>query len=105
MAEDSALNVNINHNLNRLRKTHDDCYYQLLKEKPRQVFGELYYSNLSEDLKRIKNSGFLNPKNLDKVLSYGEILSTRIISDYFSQRGILSETLNTTDVIITDNNF
>ena len=60
---------------------------------------------MSEDLKSIKNSGFLNPKNLDKVLSYGEILSTRIISDYFSQKGILSETLNTTDVILTDNNF
>ena len=104
LAEDSALNVDINHNLNRLKEIHDDCYYQLLKKKPKEVLVEIY-SNLSEDLKSIKNSGVLNSKYLDKVLSYGEILSTRVISDYFSQKGILSEILNTTDVILTDNNF
>ena len=104
LAEDSALNVDINHNLNRLKKTHNDCYYQLLNKKPKEQLDKLY-SNLSEDLKSIKNTRVLNLKNLDKILSYGEILSTRIISDYFSQKGILSETLNTTDVILTDNNF
>ena len=65
MAEDSALNVDINHNLNRLKKTHDDCYYQLLNKKPKEQLDELY-SNLSEDLKSIKNTGVLNLKNLDK---------------------------------------
>ncbi len=104
LAENSASNIDINHNLNRLKKTHDDCYYQLLKKKPNEVLVKLY-SNLSEDLKSIKSSGVLNPKDLDKVLSYGEILSTRIISDYFTQKGILSETLITTDVILTDNCF
>ena len=37
LAEDSALNVDINHNLNRLKKTHNDCYYQLLKKPKEQL--------------------------------------------------------------------
>ena len=53
LAQDSALNVDINHNLNWLKKTHDDCYYQLLRTKPKEVLSEIY-SNLSEDLKVLK---------------------------------------------------
>ena len=44
-------------------------------------------------------------KGLDKVLSFGEILSTLIIADYFNDSGTASEQLDARGVITTDNNF
>ena len=43
--------------------------------------------------------------SLDKVLSYGELLSTKILAEYLCQIGIPAEQLDARKVILTDNYF
>ena len=61
--------------------------------------------SLKIDLSTIFKKNHLSDKLTDKVLSYGEILSTTIIADYLNFQNIPSEQLITNNIIITDNNF
>jgi aspartokinase/homoserine dehydrogenase 1 len=47
----------------------------------------------------------LSPRTLDRILSLGELLSTRIVSAYFSASGIENVLKDTRDLILTDSNF
>ncbi len=47
----------------------------------------------------------LSPRTLDNVLSFGEILSAKIISEYLSFTGLQNKWLDGRDVIRTDSNF
>jgi aspartokinase/homoserine dehydrogenase 1 len=47
----------------------------------------------------------LSPRTLDRILSFGELLSTRIVSAYFSMSGIENVLKDTRDLILTDSNF
>jgi aspartokinase/homoserine dehydrogenase 1 len=47
----------------------------------------------------------LSPRTLDRILSFGELLSTRIVSAYFSASGIENVLKDTRDLILTDSNF
>ncbi len=49
--------------------------------------------------------GEVSNKSKDLILSYGERLSSKIISIYAQKSGLNSAFLNTSDVIITDDNF
>ncbi len=44
-------------------------------------------------------------KLLDKIVSFGEIMSSRIIAQYLCTQGILSKQVIASDVIVTDSNF
>jgi len=47
----------------------------------------------------------LSPRTLDRILSFGELLSTRIVSAYFSASGIENVLKDTRDLILTDSSF
>jgi aspartokinase/homoserine dehydrogenase 1 len=47
----------------------------------------------------------LSPRTLDRILSFGELLSTRLVSAYFSASGIENVLKDTRDLILTDSNF
>jgi aspartokinase/homoserine dehydrogenase 1 len=47
----------------------------------------------------------LSPSTIDKLLSYGELLSSHIITTAFVTRGVDAKWFNAQDVIKTDSNF
>ncbi|WP_190808367.1 bifunctional aspartate kinase/homoserine dehydrogenase I [Flagellimonas sp. S3867] len=49
--------------------------------------------------------GELTPKLSDKIVSYGELLSSFIISEYFKAEGLDAALKDSRELIITDNNF
>ena len=93
--------------LNDLIVTHRNCIDQLnlIDYNKIELSLNKIFNELGSDLKLIYSKNHLSSKDLDKILSYGEILSTLIISNYFSNSGIASEQLDTRDVIVTDNNY
>lgn len=53
----------------------------------------------------IDNSGDDYDRWYDRLVSYGEILSTRIVSAYFTERGIDHAWLDMRQLLVTDSNF
>ena len=49
--------------------------------------------------------GELTPKLSDKIVSYGELLSAYIISEFFKAEGLNAELKDSRELIITDDNF
>ncbi|MGW9685940.1 bifunctional aspartate kinase/homoserine dehydrogenase I [Flagellimonas sp. 2504JD1-5] len=49
--------------------------------------------------------GELTPKLSDKIVSYGELLSSFIISEFFKAEGLSTALKDSRELIITDNNF
>jgi aspartokinase/homoserine dehydrogenase 1 len=47
----------------------------------------------------------LSPRTLDRILSFGELLSTLIVSAYFSASGLENVLKDARDLILTDSNF
>ena len=47
----------------------------------------------------------LSPRTLDRILSFGELLSAHIVSTYFSASGIGNVPKDTRELILTDSNF
>lgn len=60
---------------------------------------------LRDDLHEIVKSKELSLGQLDKIMSYGERLSARILADALNDRGISCEYFSTTNMIVTDDNF
>ncbi len=90
--------------LEKLALIHRVCIKELSLKKSLKSITK-YFEGLASDLTDISNKNHLSSQALDKVLSYGEILSTTIITDLFNEQNIDSDQLITRDIIITDNNF
>ena len=93
--------------LNDLIVLHMDCVDQLsfIKNKKMEESLDRIFNDLKSKLSSIYSKNHLSSKDLDKIFSFGEILSTLIISNYFNHKGIASEQLDARNVIVTDNNF
>ncbi len=68
-----------------------------------QVKSEL--NNLETLLEGSFLIGELTPKLSDKIVSYGELLSAFIISEFFKAEGLNAELKDSRELIITDDNF
>ena len=104
LAEKANNGEDYDFDLNNLKNIHLNCINDL------QLIGtsvklDKCFKNLKIDLSTIFKKNHLSDKLIDKVLSYGEILSTTIIADYLNFQNIPSEQLITNNIIITDNNF
>ena len=64
-----------------------------------------YFDELKSDLSLLSEKNQLPAQAQDKILSYGELLSTTIISQLLSQKNIHSEQLDARKVVLTDDNF
>jgi aspartokinase/homoserine dehydrogenase 1 len=64
-----------------------------------------YFNELKSDLSSLFSGKKLTPQFRDKILSYGELLSSAILSELLSQKNIPSEQLDACKVILTDDNF
>jgi aspartate kinase len=63
------------------------------------------FESLQDVLRGIASLGELSPRTTDNVLSYGEVLSSRIVTAALAARGINTVHVDSRKVIITDNNF
>ena len=69
-----------------------------------QFHGELEaeFDTLDELLRGISAVGELTPRTSDHVASYGELLSSRLVTAAFSSRGIASSMVDSRECIVTD---
>lgn len=63
------------------------------------------FDKLRQLIKAIGYLGEITPKSQDMVLSYGEILSSKIVEAYFHSSGLKSIYVDSRDLIITDSEY
>lgn len=90
--------------IRRLRSLHKNLIVSVLKDTKRQK-DVLRYVN--EKINEISSLNLSNPdkKLLDKLSSYGEIMSSYIVTNALEQRGIKATQVIATDLIVTNDNF
>ena len=90
-----------------LVKRHRECIHGLYSQvnNDDQCHLDEYFTQLESNLSSIAKAKQLSSQSQDKILSYGELLSTTIIAQYLSHIGIAAEQLDARKVILTDNNF
>lgn len=73
----------------------------------REVFGliERHFDELKKLLEGLAILGEVPPRGLDKILSYGELLSSAIVSDALKDRGITAKLMDARELIKTDDRF
>lgn len=90
---------------------------QAIKEKHYSLIADLFQNQeikkelcvfidtCLDDVLDICKVRITDKKLLDKIVSFGEIMSSRIIAQYLCTQGILSKQVIASDVIVTDSNF
>jgi aspartate kinase len=73
----------------------------------REVFSliEKLFDELKKLLEGLAILGEVPPRGLDKILSYGELLSSAIVADALAERGINARLLDSREFIKTDDRF
>jgi aspartate kinase len=66
---------------------------------------EQYFAELKKLLEGLAILGEVPPRGLDKILAYGELLSSAIVTDALAERGINSQLVDARRLIITDDRF
>ena len=93
----------------RLRARHRDTAAALIKNPAEAAstccFIEQKFDQLDEILRGLSAILELTPRISDLIVSYGERLSSRMISAAFAERGINAAHVDSRDVIITDSQF
>lgn len=93
--------------LTELRELHLSTVDQLIPKSGEALKAEIdsHLTDLENRCKGVALVGELSPRTLDGILSFGELLSTKIASAYLSSIGITNEWIDSRDVIKTDSNF
>lgn len=60
---------------------------------------------LTETCEGVRLVGELSARTLDRILSFGEIISSRMLSDYLALNGCENEWKDSRELILTDSNF
>ncbi|HEY7910907.1 MAG TPA: aspartate kinase [Blastocatellia bacterium] len=66
---------------------------------------EKYFDELKKLLEGLAILGEVPPRGLDKILSYGELLSSAIVSDALADRGVPARLVDAREMIKTDDRF
>ncbi|MFC2117919.1 aspartate kinase [Bacteroidota bacterium] len=87
-----------------LKEYHINIILELFPDK-HPVFSDI--NSTFTEIENLINNPPLNDYGIiyDKIVSYGEILSTKIISEYLNLKEIKNSWLDAKDLIITDENF
>ena len=107
LAGSAASGENVEPLFSEFRSDHTNCFDELIPaadEDSRLQLEELFKS-LKNDLSLLSEEVNLTPKNRDKLLSYGELLSTLIVAGYLNAVNIPAEALDARKVILTDSQF
>jgi aspartate kinase len=94
--------------LRQLRQRHLTVLGELVNGK-RETEGraeiQQQFENLQDVLRGIASLGELSPRTTDNVLSYGEVLSSRIVAAALAARGLNAVHVDSRKVVVTDNSF
>ncbi|QAA82237.1 aspartate kinase [Aequorivita sp. H23M31] len=105
VVSDYLTNATFQHSLKHVYDYHFEILKELFPGSSHSIFSEVdaLFSELTHFLKNNKsdNHAFV----YDQVVSYGEIISSKIISIYFSENGIDNTWLDGRHCIKTDDNF
>ena len=91
-----------------LRVSHDAEARGLVKSAPgREVFAliENHFDELKKLLEGLAILGEVPPRGLDKILAYGELLSSAILADALAENGVSSVLLDAREFIKTDDRY
>jgi aspartate kinase len=90
-----------------LRATHEREARRLVRAPGRPVFGLIrqYFEELATLLEGLAILGEVPPRGLDKILAYGELLSSAIVADALAERGIQSHLLDARTFVKTDDRY
>ncbi|HXF39622.1 MAG TPA: aspartate kinase, partial [Blastocatellia bacterium] len=77
------------------------------KSEGREVFTliEKHFDELKKLLEGLAILGEVPPRGLDKILAYGELLSSAVLADALAERGIQARLLDARELIKTDDRF
>jgi aspartate kinase len=94
--------------LDRIRSTHHAVARTLIPDwESSDGFRKLgsYFSDLNKLLNGISILRELSPQSQDKVLSYGELIATALITEAFARRNIPAALLDSRELMVTDDRF
>src|SRR3989338_1315495 len=94
--------------LQNIEKRHADAIKSLLGKRVQTSSlkdMEATFSELAHDLQEVSSVGAPSGGARDKITSYGERLSARLLADVLNARNVPSEYLDMRSVIVTDDNF
>lgn len=91
--------------LRQIRIKHEDLINELWQEKNQQQQILSYIDKKLKEASVILENEDRSRKMFDMLVSFGEIMSSFIISAWFSWKGIPSVQIIASDIIETDNNF
>lgn len=90
--------------LKKIKDLHCDTIKKLLPKRPREDM--LSYIDMQLlGVAKLSRAKHFSKATLDKLLSFGEIMSSAIVSAVLETKGIPSKQIIATDLIVTDNNF
>ena len=109
-AANEAVDKKINYKkiFNDIKNIHLEIINELLDGEPLDIVEDIiieHLTNLEKLLDGIYLINELSPKTTDKLLSYGEIMSSFIISEAMKHKGLNVQLKNSQELIITDNSF
>jgi len=94
--------------LEDLKNTHIDEAHKLVSDNTNSETFDLiekYFDELAKLLQGLAILGEVPPRGLDKILSYGELLSSAIVAGALSQRRIPSRLMDSRRFIITNDRY
>ena len=94
---------------NTLRKRHHETITKLVRENSRRKLAETTIDKHLNEVKALIHGlailGELTPRSLSAITSYGERLSSTIISEAMQERGVNAELVDARQIIITDEDY
>ena len=92
----------------QIKRIHIEIVDKLISGESHSIVSEIINGRLSS-LERLLDGIYLinelSPKTTDKLLSFGEHMSSLIISEAMKGRGLNVQLKNSQDLIVTDNNY
>ena len=105
VVEDYLKDISFRSSLQLVMEFHEYILVDLFENPLTPIFGKVkeYFSELENFLNHNKSIKY--DFVYDQVVSYGELISTTIISEYLNEQGIMNEWLDARDLIKTDSTF
>lgn len=94
--------------LQNIEKRHKDSIKSLVGKQAQKTSLKNFdavFSELVRDLQGVSLTGTLSGSTRDKIISYGERLSARLLADILNDRKVPSEYLDMRTLIVTDSSF
>lgn len=92
-------------NIDKIQKKHEQLIFDLWKDNKSAQEITSYIKKQLEEVSLLIKSSSKDKRFFDKVVSYGEIMSSYIIAKWLEHQQIPSQQIIATNVIVTDNNF